>query len=52
MKKETREDRFFIAYLFVVILLAVIYFYVPERAEFFEYQYEWWGEILDLIKKG
>jgi hypothetical protein len=52
MKKETREDRLFIAFLIVVILLAVIYFSVPERAEFFEYQFKWWREVLDLIKKS
>jgi hypothetical protein len=52
MKKETKEDGLFIAYLLVVIILTVIYFSVPERAEFFEYQYKWWGEMLDLIKKS
>ncbi len=50
MKEEGRKDMFFILYMLIIIILAVIYFTVPERMSFLENQFKWWGEMLDIIK--
>lgn len=50
MMDDGKRDLFFIIYMLVVMFLAVIYFTVPERAEFFEYQLKWWGEFWNVIK--
>ncbi len=50
MTDDGKRDLFFIIYMLVVMLLAVIYFTVPERAEFFEYQLKWWEEFWNAIK--
>jgi predicted Na+-dependent transporter len=45
MKNEDRENIFFILFIIIVIVMAVIYFNVPERAAFFENQIKWWREF-------
>ena len=42
----------FILYILTVLVLAVIYFTVPERKEFFDFQVKWWGEMWQVIKGG
>lgn len=50
MKAEGGKDLLFIGYIVIVIALAVIYFTVPERKEFIEFQIQWWGEFLELLR--
>ncbi len=51
MKKEEQgKDIVFILYILTVLILAVIYFSVPERALFLENQMKWWGEFWEMIK--
>ncbi len=52
MRAEKRKDLFFILYIAVIIIMAVIYFTVPERMSFLENQFKWWGQMLDIIKGG
>ncbi len=51
-KFEGRRDSLFVLYMLAVFVLAVIYFTVPERAEFFEFQLKWWGQMWDVITGG
>ncbi len=44
MKDEKRNDFFFSLYIFIVLIMAVIYFSVPERKEFVDFQLKWWKE--------
>lgn len=37
-------------YLIIIIILAVIYFSVPERELFLENQMEWWRGFFRLIR--
>ena len=48
MKKRGKEI-LFIVYILTVLILAVIYFTVPERALFIENQIEWWSEMLGVV---
>ena len=50
MTDEGKKDTLFIIYMVLVMFLAFIYFTVPERAEFFEYQLKWWTEFWAVIK--
>jgi len=45
MKAENRKDIFFIIYIVTVFFLALIYFAVPERKEFLEFNMRWWKEL-------
>ncbi len=45
MKAEDRENTFFIIFILIVLALAVIYFTVPERPAFIDYQIKWWSEF-------
>jgi hypothetical protein len=49
MKAEGGKDIYFILYLIIVLILAVIYFTVPERALFIDNQLKWWKEMLEVI---
>lgn len=49
-KEERRKDIVFILYILTVLILAVIYFSVPERTLFLENQMKWWGEFWEVIK--
>lgn len=50
MKKIDRKDIFFILYMTAVIVLAVVYFSVPERAVFIEFQADWWREMGTVVR--
>ncbi len=52
MKGEGNKDILFVMYMVIVLVLAVIYFTVPERAEFFEFQLKWWGQMWNVITGG
>jgi len=45
MKAENRKDIFFILYIMTVLVLALIYFSVPERRGFLEFNMRWWKEL-------
>jgi len=49
MKAEDRKDIYFILYIIIVLILAVIYFTVPERAFFIDNQLKWWKEMWEVI---
>ena len=50
MKAESGKDLLFIAYVVIVIILALIYFTVPERKEFIEFQTGWWRELFESLR--
>ena len=50
MKENTKRERLLILYILTVLVLAIIYFTVPERKEFFDFQLKWWGEMWQVIK--
>jgi hypothetical protein len=52
MWKKDKKDILFFLYILIVLVLAVIYFTMPERAEFFEFQLKWWGEMWRVIRGG
>jgi len=45
MKDDQKKNFIFIAFIITVIILAVIYFSVPERSKFIENQLKWWAEF-------
>jgi len=49
MKAEEKKDIYFILYLIIALILGVIYFTVPERAQFIENQLQWWGDMWEVI---
>jgi hypothetical protein len=49
MKAEGGKDIYFILYIIIALILAVIYFTVPERALFIENQLKWWKEMWRVI---
>jgi hypothetical protein len=50
MKKRDRQDLHFMLYMLTIIVLAVIYFSVPERAVFFDFQMRWWNEMIEVVR--
>ena len=49
MKENSVSNLTFILYLFMVVVLAVIYFTVPERAGLISNAVDWWKEALDMV---
>jgi hypothetical protein len=49
MKAENRENIFFVLYIITVVVLAVIYFSVPERGDFLEFNMRWWKEFRRVL---
>lgn len=49
MKAENKKNIYFILYIIIALILAVIYFTVPERALFIENQLKWWKEMWEVI---
>ncbi|MBI5742070.1 MAG: hypothetical protein HZA16_15335 [Nitrospirae bacterium] len=45
MNKEDREHIIYISFILVVLVMAVIYFTVPERSLFIYHQIRWWNEF-------
>ena len=52
MKDENKKNILFVIYITAVLVLAIIYFTVPERGAFFDYQVKWWSEMWEVIKAG
>ena len=50
--KTGGKEILFIIYILSVLILAVIYFTVPERAIFLENQMEWWSEMFGVLMEG
>lgn len=50
MKRENRQDIYAVLYIVVLLVMAVIYFAIPARKQFIDYQLVWWGEMWDMIK--
>ncbi len=40
-----RKDILYFLFILIILIMAVIYFTVPERASFIENQLKWWGEF-------
>jgi hypothetical protein len=40
-----RKDILYYLLILIILIMAVIYFTVPERASFIENQMKWWGEF-------
>jgi hypothetical protein len=45
MKAENNKNIFFVLYILTVLVLAVIYFSVPERKELLDFNIRWWKEF-------
>ena len=52
MKENAKKDVLFIIYILTVLVLAIIYFTVPERKEFLDFQLKWWSEMWRVLKGG
>jgi hypothetical protein len=50
MKAEGKKDILFVLYILTVLILTVIYFSVPERQEFIDFQVKWWSEFWTTAK--
>ena len=49
MEKGHHRDIVFLVYIFVILILAVVYFTVPERGVFLENTIKWWAEFWDIF---
>ena len=49
MKDEGKKNICFILYITAILVLAIVYFTVPERKTFFDFQIKWWSEMWDVI---
>ena len=49
MKSERIKNIYFAIYMIAVIILASIYFTVPERKEFIDFQVKWWSEFREVL---
>ena len=49
---EGRKNTFFIIYILGILIMAAIYFSVPERKSFFEYQKKWWTGMWEVLTDG
>ena len=50
MTGEAKQEVLFMLFLAVVILLACIYFLLPERTAFFEFEMQWWSAFMEMFK--
>ncbi|MEW6599473.1 MAG: hypothetical protein AB1499_00740 [Nitrospirota bacterium] len=50
MNTLNRENIFFAIFVAAVIVLAAIYFSVPERMDFLDFNIRWWKELLLALK--
>ena len=48
--KEHGKDIIFVLFILTILILAIIYFSVPERVVFMENQIKWWSEFMEIIK--
>ncbi len=45
IKLKDRKDVLYYLLMLIIVVMAIIYFTVPERASFIENQLKWWGEF-------
>ena len=45
---KDRQDIWYILYILIIVVMAVIYFTMPERGAFIDHQFKWWGEFFEL----
>ena len=45
IKLRDSQDILYILYILIIVVMAAIYFTMPERASFIEHQLKWWGEF-------
>ena len=50
MKEEQKKDILLVLYMLTVLILAVIYFSVPERILFMENTIQWWSEWWNAVR--
>ena len=50
MRDEEKKNILFYMYITAVLVLAVVYFTVPERKAFLDFQLKWWGEFWSVVK--
>lgn len=48
--REDRKDILFVLYMLIVLVMAIVYFSIPERSSFFDYQFKWWGQMWNIIR--
>jgi hypothetical protein len=46
---EKNRDISFILFIVTILILSVVYFSVPERVQFMEFQIIWWKEFLSVL---
>ncbi|MBI5666052.1 MAG: hypothetical protein HZC49_13340 [Nitrospirae bacterium] len=49
MMSENKKSILFVLYIVTALILAVIYFSVPERKEFLEFNIRWWKELWQVL---
>ena len=49
MTEKQKNDFLYIVFIVTVLILAVLYFSVPERSNFIENQLTWWTEFRDAL---
>jgi len=49
MKSENRQNIFLLLFIGAVLVMAVIYFAVPERKELIEFNIEWWRDFFSVM---
>jgi hypothetical protein len=47
---ERLKDILFAVYVLIVVTLSILYFSVPERAQFMEYQLQWWKDLWSALQ--
>ena len=49
MKEDKGNRVLSVLYIAAVVILAVLYFMVPERKEFIRFELTWWGEFIAIL---
>jgi len=49
MKPENKQNIFFVLFAGAVLVMALIYFSVPERMEFIDFNMRWWKEFFGVL---
>jgi hypothetical protein len=51
MRAGDKKDIHFIFYMVIIVIMAFVYFMMPERPVFLENQLKWWQDLIEVIKK-
>jgi len=49
MTEDQKKNIVYYIFIIAIIMMAVIYFSVPERAKFIENQVKWWTEFKEVF---